>query len=304
MKKKRDQSKPLPKMIPGGHPMIPSDSDREVMKKYGLKDRLRYDDIHTQEDDITPYRIWTIMNEEWAMYETFCDKVKKLDNLDDEIILKKLSESLLQNGWMAGYIAVVFDKMWHLIDGRHRFACAYAHGVDCFIKPRMFKKEFKHLKEHSIKVFHLLDPSVVSKLKLRYKIMSLLSKIKEKKTRKYLFSCPYKISDLGIFGYDCTKFINKNKNLFLGKSVIEIGSNVGFLGIKISEICKEYIGVEKDLNYLEISQSLKDFYKSNATFINNIPEQKYDVVISSENNELFQKLLNPEGIFIKCPLQH
>lgn len=304
-KKKRDQSKPLPAPIPGGHHMTPSPSDLEVMKRYELTERLRFEDIMTYEDDITPFRIWSIMNNEWKIYEDFCDKVRKLNDLDDEIILKKLFESIKKHGWISGHIATVFEDGWHIIDGRHRFACTYAAGVDCFIKPRIFKPEFRHLKEHSIKVFHLLPDNIIECLKLRYAILNQLKLIKNKIGSNYIFSSTYRIPILGLHGWDCSSFMQSHTNSFAGKRVLYMGSNMGFLCNEIGKHAKEVIGVESDINYLSISGMLKNYFKStNVQFFNKIENEKFDTIISGNpTSEEIKTLLNNEGIVIKCPLQ-
>ena len=74
--KKKDHSKPIPKSETGGPNYTPSPSDQRLMGKYGLLDRLRFQDITTYEDDITPLRIWVIMNNEWEMYQNICKKIK------------------------------------------------------------------------------------------------------------------------------------------------------------------------------------------------------------------------------------
>lgn len=269
--------------------MTPSPSDLDVMKRYGLKERLRFEDITTYEDDITPYRIWTIMNNEWDLYEKFCDKVKKLDALDDEIILQKLALSIKKHGWLAGHIAVVHDNGWHLIDGRHRFACAYALGVDCFIKPRLFKKEFTQLKEHSIKVFNLLPEKVVIALKNRYKILSLLKEIKLKVGSQYTFSSNYCIPELGIYGSDPYIFMKKHRDILINKRVLDVRCGVGMLSIHISRIAKEVIAYDSDTRYQQISSLLKSYFKcDNMHVVNTLDSfNEFDVVIR-RNHENFE----------------
>lgn len=295
MKKKRDQSKPLPKKDPE-FTMNPTSSDKIVMKKHGLTERLKYDDITTYEDDITPFRIWSVMNNEWLVYEELCDKVRKLDNLDDEIILKKLTESLQKHGWISGFIAVVFDDGWHLTDGRHRFACAYALGIDCFIKPRIFKPEFKSLKNHSIPVFNYLSDEIVNNLKMRYKILQMLRNIKNKHGRNNIFSSTYKIPSLGIYGRDCGAFIEKHKEIIKDKTVLQLQSSVGYLCIEIAKYAHSVFGIDND-QYNQVSNTLLRYFNNKNVVFDKFTNEKFDIVIGESLTEA-QSYLKNNGLFI------
>lgn len=293
----KDKSKPKPS---DRRPdILPTKGDWEILHRYGIDKKICVDDINTYEDDITPLRIYVIMNQEWEMYSKICKKIPKLNELNDVVIVKKLSESLKTNGWIAGYIGVVKDNNdFFVIDGRHRHACCYANGIDAYIKLRDFSDKYKNLKEYTMKVFKYLPEEICTRLSLRYKIMQLLKQIK--KENGNIYSSCYKIPELAINGRVSYNDIVKEFGAIKNKRILDIGSRMGLRSIVLSKN-NEVVGVENNESYLAISKLLNSYYNANCVFINDIGiSDKFDLVVVDEYKEEYNNLLSVGGsIFVR-----
>lgn len=66
---------------------------------------------------------------------------------------------------------------------------------------------------------------------------------------------------------DRLKLLDKYIGFFMGKDVIEIGSNAGIAAYSIAGVAKSYLGIEPDEHYIKQAEETKKYITGNVSFL-------------------------------------
>ncbi len=246
--------------------------DKKILSVIGRR-RPGLDDICVHEDSILPLRIYVLMNDRWDIYDKVVNKVDALQRIKDEKVLRSLYKSV-KSGWKGGHIDVSYKNKktgWHVVHGRHRYACCYTLGINVvYIKLRPFKEEYYEgvfVPSKNIPIMNLIPAEIANILKRRHKILQVLKSIPHKRGLNHTFSAYQHMPELGIRGENRYN-IDKISSLIKGKTVLDFMSCMGMSSMLMADHAKKVFSFERDSSYRQIASIANGYYKKDIEFIN------------------------------------
>lgn len=239
-------------------------------------------------DDIA-FRIYTIMNGTWDAYYTWFELTarKKRQRRKHQLFdfYTKAKRQGKTNSRLSLQVIPMYENggIFYPAGGAKRIAIAYALGYK-YLKFIPTSKDV--IRKHNTDLSDLVLPDdILRSLFVRKQVLKLSMRAR--------FGTYQSVPELAIRQASRQDHVQRLKEygvfkLIGGKTVLDIGCNMGMLTLECAKTARQVCGIERFEEYVDIGNILKDFYKIKNidfvgdTFLDHISENKgrYDVILA------------------------